>query len=207
MRVLIGTTNPAKVRWFAGMIARPDVELVTLKDLHIDSEPRESGVTPEENARIKAEYYGQFCDYVICGDAGLYFAGMDLRDPRQPGLKIRSPQGVRLGDEEMIAYYSALVHTLGGRVTAHYLNGAAVWNRGRVTSWLEDERDADSFYMVDVPSKERREGWPLDSLSIRKNSSRYFLEEEPCAEKENAADINHRLPAFLIHALGLEKEA
>lgn len=197
MRVLVGTTNPAKVGWFERMVARDDVEWLTLKDLHIDSEPEECGMTPEENARIKAAYYGQFCDYVLCGDSGLYFAGLDLRDPRQPGLKIRSPKGKRLDDDEMVEYYSALVHSLGGRVKAHYLNGVAVWNHGKVMSWMEDEEEADSFDMVDTPLHARCEGWPLESLSIR---------PEPAdSSPEPDRGIACRLPRFLIEALGLEQ--
>jgi inosine/xanthosine triphosphate pyrophosphatase family protein len=96
------------------MLAGYDAEFLTLKDLDIHGEPQESGNTPEENAKIKAAFYGQYFDHVICNDSGLYFDALDLHDPRQPGLNIRSPQGKRLNDEEMIEYYSNLVHSLGG---------------------------------------------------------------------------------------------
>lgn len=207
MRVLIGTTNPAKVGWFERLLQGRDVEFVTLRDLGIDSEPAETGANPAENARIKAEYYGRYFDRVVCGDSGLYFASLSLDDPRQPGLCVRSPRGERLDDDQMIAYYSELVRSLGGRVTAHYLNGVAVWNRGKVSTFMEPDNPTGAFYMVDRASEERHEGWPLDSLSVRRGSMTYFTEEESgermVGEDEAVAALNRRLSAFLEEALEL----
>ncbi|MCD8126796.1 MAG: non-canonical purine NTP pyrophosphatase [Clostridiales bacterium] len=115
MDILIGTTNPSKVKRFASLLNGYDVALHTLQELCITEEPEETGSTPEENALQKAAFYGRFSDYVICNDAGLYFDGLPMRDPRQPGLHVRSPQGARLDDEEMITYYSSLIRSLGAR--------------------------------------------------------------------------------------------
>lgn len=41
----------------------------------IVDESEESGATPEDNALIKARFYGQYFDVVICNDFGLYFEG------------------------------------------------------------------------------------------------------------------------------------
>ena len=35
MRILIGTTNPSKVKWIASLLEGCDVEFLTLKDLNI----------------------------------------------------------------------------------------------------------------------------------------------------------------------------
>ena len=116
--VLIGTTNPAKVKRFERLLDGKDVEILTPPMLHISGEPEETGCSPEENARIKARFYGRYCDRVIGNDSGLYFLNLPEGDPRQPGLHVRSPQGARLNDDEMIAYYSALAASLGGRLQA-----------------------------------------------------------------------------------------
>ena len=55
MRVLLGTTNPSKVRRFSELLSGYDVEFCTLRDLGIDEEPEECGKTPEENARMIIE--------------------------------------------------------------------------------------------------------------------------------------------------------
>lgn len=210
MNILIGTTNPSKVKRFEKLLSGYDVTFSTLKDLGITEEPEETGNTPEENAIIKAKFYGQFADYVICNDSGLYFDELELTDERQPGLNIRTPQGVRLDDEEMITYYTQLIHDLGGKVLAYYLDGIAVWNRGQVYSFMENSEatKASAFYMVDHPSPLRHEGWPLDSISVNKNAGTYFVDKgdnKYDTTKENImlGEYRNRLVSFLAEALGI----
>ena len=81
MQVLVGTTNPSKVRRFQDLLHDYDVEFLTLKDKNIVQSPPETGSTPEENARIKARFYGNFFDVVLCNDSGLYFDALPLRSP------------------------------------------------------------------------------------------------------------------------------
>ncbi len=211
MKVLIGTTNPSKVKRFAKLLSGHDVGFCTLKDLEIEAEPEEMGTTPEENAVIKAKFYGQFFDRVICNDSGLYFDSLPLEDDRQPGLHIRTPGGCdRLDDEEMIAYYSRLIGTLGGKVLAYYLDGIAVYNHGKISSYMENSEAtrASAFYMVDQPSEYRHPGWPLDSISLNRNTLTYFVEEgnNKCdAPEENVmvGEYRRRLVRFLEEALGI----
>ena len=211
MKVLIGTTNPSKVKRFAEMLGGCGIEFLTLADLGITDEPTETGSDPAENARIKAEFYGQFFDLVICNDSGLYFDSLPLDDCRQPGLNIRTPAGhARLGEEEMIEYYSALVRSLGGKVLAYYLDGIAVYNGGRVTTFMENNETtrASAFYMVDKPSEKRHPGWPLDSISLNKNTLTYFTDKgnnkyDTTEENIMLGEYRERLTRFLKGALGI----
>lgn len=211
MRILLGTTNPSKVTRFKKLLQGCDVEFITLQDLGITAEPEEQGRTPEENARIKAAFYGRYFPYVICNDSGLYLDALPLSDPRQPGLNIRTPLcGKRLDDDEMIAYYTGLVHSLGGKTEAFYLDGMAVYCNGHIHSFMENSEAtrASAFFMVDTPSPLRHPGWPLDSLSIRKDTGRYFVEKAPAASAQTNENImlgayKKRLVAFLKEALGL----
>lgn len=205
MQVLIGTTNPSKVEQFAGMLSGFGLEFVTLADLGITDEPRETGGTPMENAKLKAAFYGQYADAVICADSGLYFDELPLDDPRQPGLHIRTPGGgKRLDDEEMIAHYAQLVHSLGGKVMAYYLNGFAVKMGDDVHGfqWTRDEARLGAFYMLDTPCEARCPGWPLDSLSVSLHGVSFLdpaWEEAPQLNWERET----RLRSFLIEKLGL----
>ena len=208
MKILIGTTNPAKVTRFEDFLPDSGIEFLKLRDLGITAEPEESGKTPEENARIKAAFYGQFCDRVICNDSGLYFDSIPLDDPRQPGLNIRTPQGHRLDDEKMIEYYSALVAELGGRVLAYYLDGIAVYREGQIQSYLEQQGKAAAFYMVEKRSPNRHPGWPLDSLSVNRNTMTYFVEHgnniyDSVEEQIMVGEYRRRVVEFLKCALGL----
>ena len=210
MKVLIGTTNPSKVRRFEEFLDGFGVEFYTLKDLEIQDEPEEMGNTPEENAILKAKFYGQYFDYVICNDSGLYFDELPLDDSRQPGLNIRTPKGVRLNDEEMITYYVELVHSFGGKVLAYYLDGIAVYNKGEIYSFMEGRESAklSGFYMVDKPSDKRHEGWPLDSLSLNRNTMMYFVDKgnnvyDKVEENIMIGEYRQRLIKFLKEALEL----
>ena len=154
--------------------------------------------------------YGKYFDSVICNDSGLYFDELDLQDPRQPGLRIRSLRGKRLDDEEMISYYSSLIHSLGGKVLAYYLDGIAICSREKIASFMEDKEAAkqSAFYMVDKVSTNRRPGWPLDSLSLNRNTLTYFVEQgnnEYDTEEENIiiGEYRKRLIRFLAEALEL----
>lgn len=209
MKVLIGTTNPAKVTRFAEFLPDSNIKFLTLQDLGITAEPEEVGNTPEENARIKAAFYGQFCDRVICNDSGLYFDCIPLDDPRQPGLNIRAPQGRRLDDEEMIAYYSKLIHTFGGKTLAYYLDGIAVYREGKIESYLDEQGKSAAFYMVEAAAENRHPGWPLDSLSVNRNTMTYFVDRgnniyDPVDEQIIVGAYRRRVVAFLKSALGIE---
>ena len=206
MRVLLGTTNPSKVKRFSDLLKGYDIEFITLKDIKIIEEPEEKGTSPEENAIIKAKFYGQYFDIVICNDVGLYFKELDLEDLRQPGLNIRTPMNMnRLSDEEMIDYYSKLIAKLGGKVTAYYLDGIAVYNHGVISSFMDNMAAQKNglFYMIDKASSKRFEGWPLDSLSINKENGKYFVDGSIEESKENIIKDQYQKSVvdFLIKSL------
>lgn len=206
MKVLIGTTNPSKVNRFAYLLSGHEIEFLTLKDLNITDEPAETGRTPEENAIMKARFYGEYFDLVICNDSGLYFEELAIADERQPGLNIRTPMHMpRLSDEEMITYYSGLISELGGKVSAYYLDGIAVYNHGTIDSFMDSDlaKTSGSFYMIDQASPKRFEGWPLDSLSINKKTGNYFVDGRGMESKENIihGEYEKRIISFLTDAL------
>lgn len=211
IKILIGTTNPSKIPRFQGFLKGYDIEFYTLNDLNIVDEPEESGKTPIENAEIKARFYGRYFDIVICNDSGLYFDCLPLDDPRQPGLNIRTPQGrERMSDEESIEYYSTLVHSLGGKVLAYYVDGIAVYKQGKVHTFMEtgEVNRASAFYMVDVPSPKRQAGWPLNSISINRNTNDYFVDGgnnkyDPVREDIMIGQYRARVIEFLKKSLEL----
>ena len=208
MRVLLGTTNPSKVGYFAKVLEGTEISFVTLRDLCVDAEPEETGASPQENAAIKARFYAQYAPdgVVICADSGLYLDELPLDDPRQPGLHIRTPQGgKRLDDDEMIAYYAQLVHSLGGKVRAYYMDAMALSIGGQLHDFVATREEVQdwAFDMVDVPCVWRREGWPLDSLSLEKDG-RYFL--DPAGHRsvlpQEKSGYWPRLRRFLQEKLG-----
>lgn len=210
MKILIGTTNLAKIGRFADLLQDYNAEFLTPYKLKLEEEPEETGKTPVENAVQKAKFYGQYCEHVICEDSGLFFKDLPLEDPRQPGLHIRSPFGRRLDDEEVIAHYARLVHQMGGKQLAGYVDGIAVYDHGAVRTFLDD-RENEGFYLVDAVHPKRHPGWPLDSISVDRETGLYFVDEAPVQENINdlviqSSGYRQRLIAFLVEALGLEKK-
>jgi XTP/dITP diphosphohydrolase len=77
-RLLIGTTNPNKIREIRPLLADVPVELVTLADVPPIAEPEENGSTFWENARIKALAYAKGSGlFSVAEDSGLEIDAMD----------------------------------------------------------------------------------------------------------------------------------
>ena len=57
----------------------------------------------------------------------------------------------------MIEYYSNLIGELGGKVSAYYLDGIAVYNNGRISSFMDREsaKNVGAFYMIDKASTKK----------------------------------------------------
>jgi XTP/dITP diphosphohydrolase len=72
-RVLIATSNPGKLRDFAGAAAAHGVEIVSLPNFSSLPTVVEDGPTFEANARKKAEQYSQYApgEIVLADDSGL----------------------------------------------------------------------------------------------------------------------------------------
>lgn len=212
MKVLIGTTNPAKLKVFERQLAGLDLEFCTLTDLGIEKHPDEDGKNPMENAMIKAEHYGRFHDPVIAEDSALYIRELPLDDPRQPGLFVaRAPDGDRMTEDEMLAHYRDLAHSLGGRVTAYWQDGYAVYRDGKVRGFMNDSEkfiEDHAFYLVDKPHENRHDGWPIDSISVNIKTGRYFTDgswgsEVDSKEQTVLLSYQKKLNEFYIQALGL----
>jgi XTP/dITP diphosphohydrolase len=69
-RLLIATTNPAKLAEYRLLLRDIELDLVSLSDLGIVEAPEESGATFEENALIKAGFYFELARTATLADDG-----------------------------------------------------------------------------------------------------------------------------------------
>jgi len=65
-----------------------------------------------------------------------------------------------------------------------------------------------AFYMIDTPSEKRHIGWPLDSLSLNRNTLTYFVDKgnnkyDTSEENIMLGEYRKRLVQFLTDALGI----
>lgn len=180
MKLLYATGNPAKFTAMQNRLSELGIELISLRDLRAQEiripDVPETGSTPLENARQKAlAYYEAFRMPVFSCDSGLYFE--DVPEEIQPGVHVRTVNGVYLTDEQMLAHYIGLVKRYG-RLTARYRN-AICFVQGPEHSYeaMEPDMESEKFWLTDTPhSSIRRAGFPLDSISVDPRTGQYFYD-------------------------------
>ena len=196
MKVLFATTNPAKVKKYREELKKREIELLTINDLEINLNVEETGKNALENAYIKAKaYYDETHITTIGMDNNLFIE--ELSEEEQPGTHVRRINGKTLTDDEMIEYYTNLVRTHGGKLTAKWVYGMVIYNgkEKKEYTWCKDH-----FYFIDKPCQKRNPGYPLDSISIIPELNKYFLdltEEEKKQKKDNNSD--NEVINFLIN--------
>ena len=180
MKLLYGTGNLAKLSAMRNRLEQLDIELIGLNDLRVEGknvpEVKEDGNTPLENARLKAMvYYEAFQIPVFSCDSGLYFD--NVPDEVQPGVHVRNVNGKCLSDDEMIDYYSGLVKAYGNLV-ARYRNAICfVMDNTHIYEAMEPSMESEKFILTDKhPSTVRKEGFPLDSISLDIKTNKYYYD-------------------------------
>ena len=180
MKLLYGTGNRAKLSAMRSRLKQLDIELIGLDDLRAEGKtiPQvvEDGKSPLENARLKATaYYEAFHIPVFSCDSGLYFD--NVPDEVQPGVHVRNVNGKCLSDDEMIDYYSGLVKAYGNLV-ARYRNAICfVMDNTHIYETMEPSMESEKFILTDKPhSTIRKEGFPLDSISLDIKTNKYYYD-------------------------------
>lgn len=180
MKLLYGTGNLEKLSAMRNRLEQLDIELIGLNDLRVEGknvpEVKEDGNTPLENARLKAmAYYEAFQIPVFSCDSGLYFD--NVPNEVQPGVHVRNVNGKCLSDDEMIDYYSGLVKAYGNLV-ARYRNAICfVMDNTHIYEAMEPSMESEKFILTDKPhSTVRKEGFPLDSISLDIKTNKYYYD-------------------------------
>lgn len=188
MKLLYGTGNTAKLAVMKRCLEPLDVEIIGLCDLNTDiPEVIEDGITPIKNAEKKARaYYNAFGMPVFSCDSGLYIDG--IPDDIQPGVHVRRVNGKNLNDDEMIEYYSGLAKKYGD-LTARYRNAICLITDGEhIYKAMEESMAGEPFIITSVPHRIKKEGFPIDSLSIDIKTGKYYYDLNPAELDHLAAD-------------------
>jgi XTP/dITP diphosphohydrolase len=129
-RLLVATTNTGKLREIRSLLADVGVELVTLRDLQPIEEPEETGLTFEDNARLKALYYSEHSGMTtVAEDSGLAIDGLD----GEPG--VRSARFLRPDatyPERFAEIFNRLSGPPGKDRAARFVCALAVADGGRI---------------------------------------------------------------------------
>lgn len=177
MKILFGTGNLAKLDVMRRRLEDLKIEIIGLKDIDMEiPDIEEDGDTPLENAKKKAlGYYQAFHMPVFSCDSGLYIE--NIPENEQPGVHVRTIRGKYLTDDEMIEHYTKMAQKYGD-LKARYRNAIClVMDESHIYEAMEESMASESFILTTKPhSMIRKEGFPLDSISIDIKTGKYYYD-------------------------------
>lgn len=190
-KLLIATTNPGKLAEIKRFLGDLPIELVGLKDIDITDVVEETGKTFEENAILKAKYYGQKSGLPTLADDG----GFEIDAlGGQPGVKSHRwiHQNREDTDEELIQYTLEKLKGLpkARRGAQLRLVLALVFPDGKVTTVEEKTRGI----VAEKPSEHRTAGFPYRSLLFLPEINKYY--DHDLLTPEETERFNHRKRAL-----------
>ena len=151
-KLLIGTTNKAKIDEYKQLLSEFDFKIVSFKDLGIP-EPEETAKTFEGNALLKAKYYFEKSKIpTLVDDGGFEIDALN----GEPGVKSHRWLGRRSSDEELITETIKRMSGKSSRTCRLTLVLAVASNLGIITSHAEIEG-----VVADKPSGNRMKGFPF----------------------------------------------
>ncbi|MFA5927154.1 MAG: non-canonical purine NTP pyrophosphatase [Patescibacteria group bacterium] len=173
--IVLGTSNPAKVRLIAGALAGDGIHVRPISDFGDIPEVEEDGKTAKENALKKALSYADTIDQpVFSMDSGLYFR--NVPENEQPGLHVRRIPGesVRPSDDEMLKYYTRLVKKHGGKIVGYWTYAVArALPDGRAKAI--ERVSPDRHFLAEI-SHVKIPGNPLHSIQFDPKSGKFLSE-------------------------------
>jgi len=177
-KIILGTTNPAKLEQIRMALAGADIEIEGLPQNVELRSISEDGTTAQENAHIKATAYAKALGQpVLSMDVALFFQSNP--DDDQPGVHIRRINGRtdRVTDEEIIQHYQAWIDRLGRIINGHY--EFAFCLASPQGEHCETTVQTPPRIFTSQLSKRLIPGYPLESLSIDAASGHYISEMSP----------------------------
>lgn len=190
-KIVLATTNPSKkieiAKGLSGL-SEEQLKLISLDDFDIQGSPIESGDTFEENARIKAKFYGdQIGLPVIADDGGLMIDALE----GQPGVKSRRWPGYEATDEELIRYaLDRMKHIPEGKRTAQLVTCVCLYLPQNNTYFCQQE--GIEGHIATEASTWDTNGYPYRALFVVKEYNKFY---DDLTEVEHH-QVNHRLKAL-----------
>ena len=168
--LLLGTRNPAKRRYYAGLFSALRLELLTPESFGIDEGPEETGQTAEQNAEIKAWFYAHRSGVRTFAEDEVLYVDF-LAALAQPGVSGRLTGDTgEMDDAALLAYWADLVSRVAPeKRTGHWhITYSIAWPGGEVRT--SEIRTSTVDYPVRFflpPSRTLIPGWPLSSIQGR----------------------------------------
>jgi len=173
-KLLVGTTNRARVEHLRASLFPLPLYVVTPWDLGIDIHVEEDGTSPKENAEKKARtYFTASSIPTISMDASLFIDKFIAE--RQPGMYVRRIHGshTRPTDEEILAYYIEELRKIGGESAGKWEVAMTLMCSPHKLFYKTYELEA---LFISLRSKTIIRDAPLRSIMVDLETGTYFSE-------------------------------
>jgi len=188
-QLLLATTNKGKIEEIGNFLKDLSIQLVSLKDVGLTLDVKETGKTYKENSQKKALFYARLSGLPsISDDGGLEITALN----GAPGIKSRRWLGYEADDEELIEYMKKVAKELPENnrsakfvtVVSFALPDGRVWSeRGEVKGIIARE-----------PHLKFLKGYPYRSFFYLPEIKKFYHESE--LTQEETKKYNHRYKAI-----------
>jgi len=201
-KLLIATKNPGKIIEIKSFLKDLPFETVSLKDVDIDDDVKETGKTYEANSLKKALFYAKLSGLPTISDDG----GLEIKALNgAPGVKSRRWLGHEATDEELIKHMIKVTKELPENNRTAYFktvmtfaipNGKYFQSKGKVKGEIAKK-----------PLLKLLKGYPFRSFFFLPQINKFYHESQLLKEEEKV--YNHRYKALtklkpiIIRELGL----
>ena len=188
-KLLIATKNPGKIAEIKSFIKDLPFETVSLKDIGINEDVKETGKTYEENSLLKALFYAKLSGLPTISDDG----GLEIKALNgAPGVKSRRWLGHEATDKELIKHMIKISQELPDNnraadfktvITFAMPNGKYFQSKGRVKGEIARK-----------PLLKLLKGYPYRSFFFLPQINKFYHESQLLKEEERV--YNHRYKAI-----------
>jgi XTP/dITP diphosphohydrolase len=166
--IVIVTRNSGKLREFQTLLKNLPCAVLSLKDIAVDAEVEETGLTFAENARIKALSYSGLTHFpVLADDSGLEVDALGGR----PGIHSARYAGPGASDADRINKLLGELEFSGGGFGAHFVCALALAQNG---SLLHESKGICSGIITREPRGEQ--GFGYDPIFLFTKLGKTFAE-------------------------------
>jgi len=188
-KLLVATTNAGKLKEISDFLSDLPLEIISLKDVGITDDVKETGNSYLENSQIKALFYAKKSNLPAIADDG----GVEIQAfGGAPGLKSKRWLGENATEEEIIDHMLKVARELPDNNRKAYLKtvisfalpDGKIWSiNGEVEGIIAKE-----------PYLELLKGYPYRSFFYLPKLKKYYHEDQLTKEEEK--EYNHRYKAI-----------
>lgn len=181
-KILIATHNKGKLEETMNGLKDLNLEIISLNDLNISEDVEETGETYEENAILKAEFFGKLTGLpTIADDSGIIVEALE----GELGVKTRRwGAGEKANDQEWLDYFLERMSKEENKNT-EFISVIAFYRPGKETKTFRGE--CKGVILSKAPCK-LEDGVPLSSIFLPDSKTKVFS----MMSKDEKYIISHR---------------